>query len=37
VTEKSYKSGHLGGLRRFATAITVFNILGHFWFGFEQS
>jgi Na+-translocating ferredoxin:NAD+ oxidoreductase RnfD subunit len=27
----------LGGLRRFATAITVFNLLGHFWFGFEQS
>lgn len=27
----------LGGLRRFAIAITVFNLLGHFWFGFEQS
>lgn len=27
----------LGGLRRFALAITVFNILGHVWFGFEQS
>jgi Na+-translocating ferredoxin:NAD+ oxidoreductase RnfD subunit len=27
----------LGGLRRFATAITVFTILGHLWFGFEQS
>jgi len=30
-------SNRLGGLRRFATAITVFTILGHLWFGFEQS
>jgi len=27
----------LAALRRFATAITVFNLLGHAWFGFEQS
>ena len=27
----------LGGLRRFAVAITVLNILGHLFFGFEQS
>jgi hypothetical protein len=27
----------LGGLRRFAIAITVLNLLGHFWFGFEQA
>ncbi len=27
----------LGGLRRFAVAITVLNILGHAFFGFEQS
>lgn len=27
----------LGGLRRFAVAITVFNLLGHTVFGFEQS
>jgi hypothetical protein len=27
----------LGGLRRFAAAITVFNLLGHTVFGFEQS
>lgn len=27
----------LGGLRRFAAAITILNILGHFYFGFEQS
>lgn len=26
-----------GGLRRFAIAISVLNILGHTWFGFEQS
>ncbi len=35
--DKKYKPDQLGGLRRFALAITVFNILGHFWFGFEQS
>lgn len=27
----------LGGLRRFAIAITILNILGHVFFGFEQS
>lgn len=27
----------LGGLRRFAVAISVFNLLGHIFFGFEQS
>ena len=30
-------SNRLGGLRRFAVAITVLNILGHVFFGFEQS
>ena len=30
-------SKRLGGLRRFAIAITVLNVLGHAWFGFEQS
>jgi hypothetical protein len=35
--DKPYKPDHLGGLRRFALAITVFTILGHSWFGFEQS
>lgn len=30
-------SRRLGGLRRFAVAITVLNILGHTFFGFEQS
>ena len=35
--DKPYKPDHLGGLRRFASAITVFTLLGHLWFGFEQS
>lgn len=35
--DKPYKPDHLGGLRRFALGITVFTLLGHFWFGFEQS
>jgi len=30
-------TNRLGGLRRFATAITAFTLLGHFVFGFEQS
>ncbi len=37
VLNKPYNSAQLGGLRRFALAITVFNLFGHFWFGFEQS
>ena len=37
VIDKQYKPDQLGGLRRFALAITVFNVLGHLWFGFEQS
>ena len=37
VTDKTYQPDQLGGLRRFALAITVFTLLGHFWFGFEQS
>jgi hypothetical protein len=32
-----YRSKRLDGLRRFAVAITVLNILGHTVFGFEQS
>ena len=35
--DRQYNPDQLGGLRRFAIAITVFNILGHSWFGFEQS
>jgi enediyne biosynthesis protein E5 len=33
----SWGEARLGGLRRFAFAITVFNVLGHTVFGFEQS
>ncbi len=32
-----YTPGHLGGLRRFAIAITVLTLLGHGFLGFEQS
>ncbi len=37
VAEKWYRSNRLGGLRRFAAAITLLNIVGHSWLGFEQS
>ena len=35
--EANNRVDRLGGLRRFAFAITVLNILGHTFFGFEQS
>lgn len=35
--ETGNRADRLGGLRRFAIAITVLNILGHTFFGFEQS
>jgi Na+-translocating ferredoxin:NAD+ oxidoreductase RnfD subunit len=35
--ETGNRVDRLGGLRRFAVAITVLNILGHVFFGFEQS
>ena len=35
--EAGSRADRLGGLRRFAVAITVLNILGHVFFGFEQS
>jgi len=35
--EMNNRADRLGGLRRFAIAITVLNILGHAFFGFEQS
>ena len=35
--DRWYGSARLDGLRRFATAITILNILGHTWLGFEQS
>ena len=34
---ESNRVDRLGGLRRFAVAITILNILGHAFFGFEQS
>ncbi|NEQ87997.1 MAG: enediyne biosynthesis protein UnbU, partial [Moorea sp. SIO2I5] len=34
---KWYQTNRLGGLRRFAIAITVLNLLGHTVLGFEQS
>ena len=37
MSEVSNRANRLGGLRRFAIAITVLNILGHAFFGFEQS
>lgn len=36
-TDTWIQARRLGGLRRFAVAITVLNILGHAFFGFEQS
>ena len=35
--EAGNRVNRLGGLRRFAVAITVLNVLGHAFFGFEQS
>ena len=35
--KETWQANRLGGLRRFAIAITVFNILGHTVFGFEQA
>lgn len=36
-TDTWIQARRLGGLRRFAVAITILNILGHAFFGFEQS
>jgi hypothetical protein len=35
--DKWYARDRLGGLRRFALAITLLNVVGHAWLGFEQS
>ncbi|HBL15116.1 MAG TPA: enediyne biosynthesis protein UnbU, partial [Cyanobacteria bacterium UBA11162] len=35
--DSSYKTNRLAGLRRFAIAITILNLLGHTILGFEQS
>src|SRR5262249_43956993 len=37
MSDRQDRANHLPGLRRFAVAITVLNILGHAFFGFEQS
>jgi enediyne biosynthesis protein E5 len=37
MTDTWIQARRLGGLRRFAVAITALNILGHAFFGFEQS
>jgi hypothetical protein len=37
VAERWYSEKRLGGLARFAIAITILNILGHLFLGFEQS
>src|SRR5262245_1976193 len=37
VNDRWYQADRLGGLRRFAVAITALNLLGHIWFGFEQA
>jgi len=37
MTDTWMQARRLGGLRRFAVAITVLNVLGHTVFGFEQS
>src|SRR3954467_11789150 len=37
VAERWYSEKRLGGLSRFAFAITVLNVLGHAYLGFEQS
>lgn len=35
--ERWYQDKRVGGLARFAVAITFLNIIGHLWLGFEQS
>lgn len=37
VADRWYRQDRLAGLRRFAVAITVLNLLGHAWLGFEAS
>jgi Na+-translocating ferredoxin:NAD+ oxidoreductase RnfD subunit len=37
MTNNWTEATRLGGLRRFAVAITILNLLGHLWFGFEQA
>jgi len=37
MTDNWYRNKRLGGLWRFAIAISTLNLLGHTWLGFEQS
>lgn len=37
IAERWYMDKRIAGLARFALAITVLNVLGHLWLGFEQS
>ena len=37
MTDNWYRNKRLGGLWRFAIAISILNILGHTWLGFEQA
>jgi enediyne biosynthesis protein E5 len=37
MSDNWYRDKRLGGLWRFATAISILNILGHTWLGFEQA
>lgn len=37
VADRWYQDKRIGGLARFALAITFLNLLGHLWLGFEQS
>lgn len=37
VAERWYLDKRIGGLARFAIALTTLNVLGHLWLGFEQS
>jgi hypothetical protein len=35
--DRWYTNDRIGGLRRFAAAITFLNVIGHLWLGFEQA
>ena len=37
VADRWYSEKRLGGLSRFAFAITLLNVIGHLFLGFEQS
>lgn len=37
LVDRWYANDRIGGLRRFAGAITFLNVIGHLWLGFEQA